>query len=281
MDLPPYRLVMPGRRDSAVVFASPHSGADYTPGFLAQTDLDMPALRSSEDAFVDRLFGAAPDHGAPLLSAVMPRAFLDLNRDATELDPAVIEGIRADLRSARVSAGLGVIPRVVGQGRRIYRTRLTQQAARDRIARWHRPYHARLEVLMAEAQACFGHAILIDCHSMPRDDSGRDLVPDIVLGDRFGASCAPWVVETAEAAFATAGFVVGRNVPFAGAYSAQRYGRPDAGWHALQVEVRRALYMDEEAVRPHAGFARLQARLGGVIADLARLGGAALPMAAE
>lgn len=280
MTLPPYRLTLPARRSSAAVFASPHSGAAYTRAFLDRTDLDPLALRSSEDAFVDRLFAAAPAHGAPLLAAVMPRAFVDLNRDARELDPAVVDGVRPDPRNPRVTAGLGVIPRVVGQGRRIWRARIGRAEALDRIARWHRPYHARLEALMAQAQAAHGVAILIDCHSMPRDDSGR-AAPDIVLGDRFGAACAPWVVESAEAAFAAAGFTVGRNVPFAGAYSARRYGRPEAGWHALQVEIRRGLYMDEARVAPHAGFEPLRARLTGVIAALAGLGGAALPMAAE
>jgi N-formylglutamate amidohydrolase len=281
MRLPPYRLVQPARRVSATVFASPHSGSAYTPTLLALSDLDPVALRSSEDAFVDRLVDAAPAHGAPLISAVMPRAFIDLNRDPRELDPAVIEGVRGDPRNARVSAGLGVIPRVAGQGRRIWRARISRAEATDRITRWHRPYHARLESLMAEAQAAHGMAILIDCHSMPRDESLRGAAPDIVLGDRFGAACAPWVMAAAEAAFVAAGFSVGRNVPFAGAYAAQRYGRPQAGWHAVQVEIRRALYMDEETVRPHDGFVPLRARLSGVIATLARLGGAAVPMAAE
>ncbi|HBH00141.1 MAG TPA: N-formylglutamate amidohydrolase [Rhodobacteraceae bacterium] len=281
MTPPPFRLIRPARPASAVVFASPHSGDHYAPALLARTDLDPVALRSSEDAFVDRLFDTAPDHGAPLLAAVMPRAFIDLNRDARELDPAVIDGVHADPCNARISAGLGVIPRVVGQGRRIWRGRISRAEALDRIARWHSPYHARLEALMMAAQGAHGVAILIDCHSMPGEGFGTDAMPDIVLGDRFGAACAPWVIETAEAAFATAGFTVGRNVPFAGAYSTQRYGRPAAGWHALQVEIRRGLYMDEATVRPHAGFAALRARLSAVIAELAGMAGQALPVAAE
>ena len=124
-----YVLTRPASRLSPVIFASPHSGGDYDPDFLAQVVLDRRSMRTSEDAFVDRLFDMAPELGAPLLAARAPRAFLDLNRAADELDPGVIEGIARAPHNPRISSGLGVIPRVVAGGRSIYRGKLTLAAA--------------------------------------------------------------------------------------------------------------------------------------------------------
>ncbi|MBK1634335.1 N-formylglutamate amidohydrolase, partial [Rhodovulum adriaticum] len=272
-----YRLHMPRQVDTSVVFSSPHSGCDYPWAFLTQSVLDEHVIRSSEDAFVDQLFSKAPEVGAPLLAATAPRAYVDLNRDAAELDPAVIEGARVSGQNPRISSGLGVIPRVVANGRAIYRGKIPLSEAKARLDRiWH-PYHDQLRTLLAQAQAQFGQAILIDCHSMPRDAietataAGRPR-PDVVLGDRFGASASAEVVAQVEDAFRAAGFRVGRNTPFAGAYIAQRYGRPLQGCHAVQVEIDRSLYMDEAAIRPNAGFADFRRLMGGVVADIARIG---------
>ncbi|MCL6282299.1 N-formylglutamate amidohydrolase [Ruegeria sp. 2012CJ41-6] len=281
-----YYLSEPEYRSSCVVFASPHSGSDYSPDFLRQSVLDRHAIRSSEDAYVDLLFDAAPELGAPLLKAAAPRAFIDLNRGVDELDPAVIEGARRQGHNPRVTSGLGVIPRVVANGRAIYRGKLPYLEAQRRIeCHWH-PYHAQLQALLEDSRDRFGQAILVDCHSMPRealDGIARrgQPRPEIVLGDRFGASASSDIVDQVEAAFIAAGLTVSRNTPFAGAYVTQTYGRPSRQQHAIQVEIDRSLYMDEAHIRPNDQFAAFRRVLRGVIADIAAIGTDRTQLAAE
>ena len=143
-----YHLTRPDPRTTSVVFASPHSGRDYSASFLRRTVLGDREVRSSEDAFDDLLFESAPDHGAPLLTANAPRAYLDLNRGADELDSALIEGVRRTAHNPRIASGLGVIPRVVANGRHIYRGKLTLLEAHQRIAQYWRPYHDQLQTLL-------------------------------------------------------------------------------------------------------------------------------------
>ncbi|MBN9888386.1 N-formylglutamate amidohydrolase [Salipiger abyssi] len=283
-----YHLDLPEAATSCVVFASPHSGRDYPWSFLRGTVLDEQSIRSSEDAFVDRLFDCAPQFGAPLLRAGAPRAFIDLNRSVDELDPALIEGVRRGGHNPRVSSGLGVVPRVVANGRAIYRGKLPLAEAERRISRYWHPYHQQLRGLLERARAQHGEAILIDCHSMPHEavegvarSSGRR--PEIVIGDRFGASAAPEIVARVEAAFAGAGLAVVRNTPFAGAYVTQAYGRPSRGQHAIQVEIDRSIYMDEARIRPNAQFQAFRRLLRGVVAEIAAIGhrDADQPLAAE
>ncbi len=272
-----YHLARPASLTTSVVFASPHSGRDYAKSFLRQAMLSASEIRSSEDAYVDLLFETAPDHGAPFLTASAPRAFLDLNRGPDELDPALIEGVRRPAHNPRIASGLGVIPRVVANGRHIYRGKLPLAEAHDRIANYWRPYHDQLQTLLDESINTFGEAILIDCHSMPHEalenvgPPGASR-PDIVIGDRFGATASSWVVEHAEAAFASAGLRVARNMPFAGAFIAQHYGRPSRGQHALQVEIDRGLYMNERTLEPNANFTPFKTLLQAVIAQVADIG---------
>jgi N-formylglutamate amidohydrolase len=281
-----YVLTRPSVRSSPVIFASPHSGRDYPAAFLAQSALDRHAIRSSEDAFVDDLFGMAPEMGAPLLAARVPRAFIDLNRAADELDPAVIEGIARAPHNPRISSGLGVIPRVVAGGRSIYRGKLPLTEAEARLRRFWHPYHQALAGLVEETRAAFGEAVLIDCHSMPHEAIEAHTRPgqprpEVVLGDRYGATAGREVMERVEAAFAGAGLRVGRNAPFAGAYVAQAYGRPSRGVHVVQVEIDRALYMDEVRVEKLAGFGGFRDLIAGVVAELVAGSGAAGRLAAE
>jgi N-formylglutamate amidohydrolase len=276
-----YRLLRPARPAGSVLFASPHSGCEYPQAFLDQALLDPAAIRSSEDAFVDRLFDCAPRLGAPLLVARAPRAYIDLNRAADELDPAVIDGITRVPHNPRVSSGLGVIPRVVAGGRAIYRGKLPLTEAHDRIRRFWHPYHQTLSALITETRAVFGEAILIDCHSMPHEAIEAHTRPgqprpEVVLGDRYGVAAGREVMDRIEAAFATAGLRVGRNAPFAGAYVAQAYGRPSRGVHVIQVEIDRSLYMDESRIEPLAGFATFRGLIAGIVAELVQPRGAAL-----
>ncbi|MCC5973339.1 MAG: N-formylglutamate amidohydrolase [Rubellimicrobium sp.] len=282
-----YTLTLPVRRTTSVIFASPHSGSGYPADFLLRAAIDEQTIRSSEDAFVDRLFDMAPAFGAPLLTARAPRAYIDLNRSADELDPALINGIRRVAHNPRVASGLGVIPRVVANGRAIYRGKIDLAEAQGRILRYWRPYHDMLQALIDESHVDFGEAILIDCHSMPHEaldnigpsGAGR---PQIVLGDRFGAAAAAPVLERIEAIFADAGLRTVRNMPFAGAYIAQHYGRPSRRQHVVQIEIDRALYMDERRIEPSAGFYDFRRLMLRVVAEISDIGRPAdLPLAAE
>ena len=283
----PFTLRMPEVQTTPVVFASPHSGRVYPSSFLRASTLDRRAIRSSEDAFVDLLFNDAPDFGAALLAAHAPRAYIDLNRASEELDPALIEGVRKANHNPRVTSGLGVIPRVVSNGRSIYRGKISLDEARGRIRDHWRPYHGQLQTLLDDTRMAQGQAILIDCHSMPHEAieaavGGKGPKPHIVLGDRFGAAASAAVVEQVEAAFAAEGLRVVRNTPFAGAYTAQNYGRPSKGQHVIQVEIDRALYMDEKRIEKSADFDAFQALIRRVMALLTEIGRRdEMPLAAE
>lgn len=274
---------------SAVIFASPHSGRVYAPEFLSASVLDEVVLRSSEDAFVDLLVRAAPEAGSPVLLGGVPRAFVDYNRAATELDPALIHDVPKGGTNARVLSGLGVIPRVVAGARAIYNGKISRAEADTRLSRYWHPYHAQLTALMSRQRSQFGRAILFDMHSMPHDaiGSGNGLSgsrPEIVLGDRFGAACHPDISARVAEIFTAAGLRVARNAPFAGAYIVQRYGQPSVGQHVVQIEIDRALYMDEQHICPLPDFAEFQTLMDNVVralADIGREAGSVTAMAAE
>jgi N-formylglutamate amidohydrolase len=263
--------------DSAVVFASPHSGREYPPDLLAASVLEPVALRSSEDAYVDCFLRAAPAAGAAVLLGAVPRAYVDYNRAATELDPALIAGISSRSLNPRIASGLGVIPRVVAGGRAIYRGKITQAEAERRLRLYWKPYHAKLAEILAQNRARHGRAILLDMHSMPRDavsmsNQHSALRPDIVLGDRFGASAHSAITDAVAEIFTQAGLRVARNSPFAGAYITQAHGQPSVGQHAIQIEIDRGLYLDERRVAPNAGFGAFCDVMDGIVRKLARLG---------
>lgn len=281
-----YQLVMPNSRKTSVVFASPHSGKAYNSAFLAMSALNEHEIRSSEDAFVDLLFSSAPRFGAPFLAAVAPRAFVDLNRNADELDPALISGLSKSSPNPRVASGLGVIPRVVANGRAIYRGKIPRAEVNSRLRDIWQPYHARLQSLLDESHGLFGEAILIDCHSMPHEaisavGHSQARRPDVVLGDRFGAAAGSDIVDRIDAAFTGAGLSVARNLPFAGAHIAKHYGRPSQNRHVIQIEIDRALYMDERKVRPNANFDELKAIVTQVIAEITKFERGKTRLAAE
>jgi N-formylglutamate amidohydrolase len=251
---------------TALVFASPHSGEVYPPDMVEAARLPVETLRASEDAFVDQIIAGAPALGASVILARLARAYVDLNREPWELDPSMFDEALPDYaqgRTARVAAGLGAIPRVAGEGRPIYARKLTFAEARDRIELAHRPYHDALDRQLAAARAAHGAAILIDWHSMPaaaaRGIRGRGGSCDIVLGDRFGAACSPKLTGLVERELEGMGYRVARNAPYAGGYTTEHYGRPAKRTHALQIEINRALYMDEDTREPTEGLAKLTA----------------------
>lgn len=281
-----YSLFMPEIRTTSVVFASPHSGREYQWSFVRRTILDEKTLRSSEDAFVDKLFDAAPHYGAPLMAAIAPRAWIDVNRSSDELDPALIEGVKRTAHNPRVASGLGVVPRVVANGRSIYRGKITRAEATSRIEEYWKPWHEALITLMNDSESLFGEAILIDCHSMPHEaietvSHSRGSRPEIVLGDRFGAAAGSDVVDRIEAALTDAGLRVARNAPFAGAFVTQNHGRPARNRHVVQVEIDRSLYMNEQKIRPNNNFTAFKSLIDDVVADVTEIGRASMPIAAE
>ena len=262
-------IAAPAVQTIPLVLASPHSGRDYPREFVAQSALDALTLRRSEDSFVDELFAAAPEKGAPLLSAQFPRAYLDVNREPYELDPAMFEDVLPDhvlTDTPRVAAGLGTIARQVASGSEIYRHKLRFAEAERRIHALYRPYHLALGELIHQTKTRFGRCMLLDCHSMPSiggpadSDSGTERV-DFVLGDCFGRSCAPEVTDWVERFLHQSGYCVIRNSPYAGGYTTRHYGNPGNGVHALQIEINRRLYMNETSHHKHEGFDGLRRHL--------------------
>jgi len=274
----PYEVLAPAAQTVPLVFASPHSGRTYPPEFVAASRLDPLTLRRSEDSFVDELFGAAPSLGAPLLKALFPRAYVDPNREPYELDPSMFDGRLPDFAntgSPRVAAGLGTIARVVCNGAEIYDQKISASEALSRIDTFYRPYHNALGALLDATTDRYGIALLIDCHSMPSVGGPMDKDPglrrvDFVLGDCHGAACAPALTDAVAAILKDEGYVVTRNAPYAGGFTTRHYGRPGDGLHALQIEINRALYMDEATYERKPYFATLSGHMSALIDALTR-----------
>jgi N-formylglutamate deformylase len=235
-----------------LLMTSPHSGRVFPSAFLGMSRLSVAQLRRAEDALVDELLEGIA--GVPVMRARYGRAFLDLNRGADELDPAMFEGTLPVPATSgeRVAAGLGVIPRIAGHGLDIYRRRLPAAEGARRLASLHRPWHARIAALLARARSRHGYAILIDCHSMPTPVGSNP--PQIVLGDRFGQSASSALVALIEQHFTEAGWRVARNKPYAGGYTTVCHTNVAEGIHAVQIEIDRSLYIDGRSLIPHDGF---------------------------
>lgn len=267
---PAFRLTRPDVDKAGVIVCCPHSGRFYPEELLRATKLDRLALRRSEDAFVDELLHAAPQLGASLLVTDFARAYVDLNRGLEELDPELIEDVPVGERrvpSPRVLAGLGVIPRTVGDGVDIYMRRLAFADAQSRLREVYMPWHDAIAGLIEEKKSALGQAVLLDCHSMPASASGSP-ESDIVLGDRFGASCAPIFMAEAYDFLRAKGFRVARNNPYAGGFATERYGKPAQNQHSLQIEINRSLYMVEGAMSKRAGFAEMSETLTGLLSRM-------------
>ncbi len=270
-DLPSFEVVEPARLSAPLVSASPHSGRLYPADMTDRSALDAEAIRRSEDAYVDDLAGCAPAHGWPLIAARYARAYVDLNRAPYELDTAMFDGRPAQpcTRTPRAAAGLGSAPLMVGEGAPIYAERLHFREVEARLARVHAPYHAELERLLARAEAAFGCAVLLDWHSMPSAAAPGPHAPDVVIGDLHGRACAPQIAAAVEDAFRARGYAIARNRPYAGGHVTERHGRPARRRHALQIELRRGLYLREPTRERTAGYARLKGDLDAVCATLA------------
>ncbi len=286
----PHEIVWPAAPLLPLVISSPHSGNIYPRRFLQASRLDPMTLRRTEDAHVDALLAPAAALGVPMLRARFPRAYLDVNREPYELDPRMFEGRLpswVNSRSMRVAGGLGTIARVVGDSQEIYARKLQVDEGLGRIEALYRPYHAALRGLLESALEQFGQALLIDCHSMPSSSipaelhqAGRSV--DMVLGDRYGTSVGLGIVDRMEQRLRELGYSVRRNKPYAGGFITEYYGNPSSNCHAVQIEVNRAIYMNEKTLERLPGFGQLASDLARVIEEIAgAMGGGAQRLAAE
>jgi N-formylglutamate amidohydrolase len=259
---PPFEIVEPAEWRAPIIFNSPHSGAVYPAEFIDASRIDLPALRRSEDSFMDELIAGLSDLGFPTVRVNFPRSYVDVNREPYELDPRMFAGRLpsfANTRSMRVAGGLGTIPRVVGDGQEIYRERLSVDNALARIETLYKPYHRALRRLINKAHQAFGAVMVVDCHSMPSIGVSREEPrrPDLVIGDRYGTSCAALLPDKVEETMVRLGYSVGRNKPYAGGFITEHYGNPASGLHTIQLELNRAIYMDERRRERGARFAQV------------------------
>ena len=247
---PPFEIAEPAAWRAPIIFNSPHSGSVYPDEFLKISRIDLAGLRRSEDSFMDELIAGLSALGFPTVNVNFPRSYVDVNREPYELDPRMFSGRLpsfANTRSMRVAGGLGTIPRVVGDGQEIYSERIAVDDALARIETLYKPYHRALRRLINKAHRAFGTVIVIDCHSMPSVGVSREEPrrPDVVIGDRYGTSCASILADTVEETMGRLGYSVGRNKPYAGGFITEHYGNPASGLHTVQLELNRAVYMDE------------------------------------
>jgi N-formylglutamate amidohydrolase len=273
-EIDPFRLLVPERPFAPVIFTSAHSGRAYSADLMSGVRLCALSLRRSEDCFVDELFRAAPACGAPLLAANFPRAFCDANREAWELDQTMFADRLPDwvnTTSSRVSAGLGTIAKVVASGEAIYSAKLPFAEAERRIHTYWRPFHDALARLIKEIKSRFGYCLVIDCHSMPSSGQGKRGTArpvDFVLGDLHGSACASPVTRAAETLLSSKGYLVRRNDPYAGGFITRHYGRPGDDVHVLQIEIARALYMDETRIERLPEFLFVERQIADLVAAL-------------
>ena len=261
---PPFEVLEPTEWRAPIIFNSPHSGSVYPYDFLNASRIDLATLRRSEDSFMDELISDLSSRGFPVVRVNFPRSYVDVNREPYELDPRMFAGRLpsfANTRSMRVAGGLGTIPRVVGDGQEIYRERLCVDDALSRIEALYKPYHRALRRLINKVHQTFGSVVVVDCHSMPSIGVSRDEPrrPDVVIGDRYGTSCAPLLPDMVENTMSRLGYSVGRNKPYAGGFITEHYGNPASGLHAIQLELNRAIYMDERRREKGPRFAQVAA----------------------
>lgn len=269
--IPAFEIERGARVSAPVIFASPHSGCHYPQAMQDMLSVPLSDLRRTEDAFVDELYGEASALGSVQIRGNYGRAYVDLNRDARELDASMFKDGAprvAGMPSARVKAGLGCLPRVGASGREIYAEPITKAEGAFRLTEVHDRYHAALQSEIEALKTDWSDIFVIDCHSMPSRQPGRSNMPDIVLGDRFGSSCSARLTSLVERYFRRQNLSVARNAPYAGGYTTRRYGRPRRGTHVLQIEINRALYMDEMSIEKSRGFAKLRTQLTELIQDI-------------
>lgn len=258
--------IVHGPREPAhpLVLDSPHSGRVLPADFGSV--LDEFALRSGEDCYVDRLYLPATQRGVQLLAAQVSRVYLDVNREASDIDPELLDaewpGVGPASRKARL--GKALVWRTLDDGRAIYARRLSLPELQRRIEHCHVPYHATLRGLLDAAHARFGQVVHINCHSMNAvagvngERGAGNARADFVLGDRDGSTCDPALTLFVQGTLAAMGYKVEVNDPFKGVALVQAYSNPAKRRHSLQIEINKRLYLDQRTLKPHAGFDNLQ-----------------------
>ena len=284
-----FDLWLPEQPSAPVVFDSPHSGSDYPADF--DTIAPMNRLRRAEDMFVENLFDAAPNAGMALLAALFPRSYIDPNRALHDLDRRLVDGIwPADLRmSDKSRLGHGLIWRICPPDIPMYGRKLTVAEVEGRIQGYYRPYHRALRYAMERMIGRFGYVYHLNCHSMPAVSSPLMTMPngarrraDFVLGDRDGVTASPDFVALVRETLERKGYAVAVNDPYKGVELVRAYSDPMAGRHSLQIEINRALYMEEDDFRPGRNFARLKVDIDSLVATIRDYAAAqAMPRAAE
>lgn len=270
---PPISVFRPERPAGPLILASPHSGRIYPKAFIESTALSAHTLRQNEDAFIDELLGFARHLDIPLLCALFPRCYLDVNRDRTEL-PSGWRKAANSAGTARAEMGLGVVPTIIAEKMPIYKKAVKASDARLRIQHLYDPYHQALLELIQSTQRQFGQALLLDCHSMPGFTQMGQRRPDIVLGDRHGTSCRPETMAKIEALWNARGYSTSRNYPYAGGYVTSHYGHPENSVEVVQIEINRDLYLNPVSFQRKPGYARLAA-------DLKAIGWELIPQTVE
>ena len=258
------------------MLSSPHSGRIYQKLFLDLTGLSLEQMRASEDCYVDDLVETATRFGCTILQAHFPRVFVDLNRSFEDLDPKLIRDVDDKKTNKRIEAGLGVIPRVVGSGTEIYDKKLSKAEVNHRLRVFYFPYHLQLRKELAKIKRIFGYAILLDFHSMPHSslqlfEKNSVDSPEIVLGDGYGTSCEPWLVDFLTRKFVMSGFKVAKNTPFSGGFITRKYGAPKNKLYAIQIEIDRSLYMDENNYSLKDDYLTFKAKLEKVIRSVSHV----------
>lgn len=253
---PWFERLGPATAETPLVCAVPHGGRIYPPALFSAAAVPHAILEQLEDRYADLLIAKAVQHGAVAIVARVARAWIDLNRGEEDLDPALRDPPHSGPpQTARARSGLGLLPRRVGR-RDLWREPPTAESAAARIATIHRPYHAAVAQALDEACRRFGHAVLIDCHSMPTLSGLRPA--RIVIGDAHGKSAGKGVAAEVAREARLHGYIAAINAPYAGAHSLARHGRPADNIHALQIEVDRALYLDRDMRAPSDGLRKAQ-----------------------
>lgn len=263
---PAFSLDIPDVMQAPLIFASPHSGRCYPIALQEMSRLTLHELRRNEDVYIDKLFATAPHHGVAQLTANFPRSFVDVNRAPDELPQDMMPDDYVP--TARAKVGLGIVPLIIAENKPIYNKAPKLGAIKARIAALYTPYHTALTDILAGIHAEYGRALLIDCHSMPGFAPMGARRSDIILGDRYGISCAPETINRVEAAFQTRGYSVTRNYPYAGGYVTTHYSDRKRGIETLQIEINRDLYLNPVTLHLKNGFETLAADIDAIIADL-------------
>ena len=257
-----YKIIHPEAQTTPVVIDSPHSGLIYPADFRYACDINF--LDRAADKFIDELYEAAPTQGIPLLAALFPRSYIDANRAEDDIDPDLLatDWPGETMPSFRSAAGHGLIHRLIRSGYPIYNGRLTVDEVQNRIENYYRPYHAALKKLLDDTHYKFGQVFHIDCHSMnsiaSKNSAFSQSEADFVLGDRDGTTCDPKFTRNVKDFLESLGYRVFINDPYKGVEILKRYANPQMGRHSLQIEINKALYLNEATLEKNSKYNKLR-----------------------